>query len=219
MKELAPSILAADFSCLGEQISILEKKEVMVLHIDVMDGCFVPSISFGMPLIRSIRKVSKMFFDVHLMVQEPARFFQSFVEAGADSITIHAEACADLSDTWKQLQNYSIKKAIALKPSTPVEEILPYLSQADMILVMTVEPGFGGQKMMIPVLDKIRQLAALRNQKGYSYRIEIDGGVNRENISQVMQSGAEIIVAGTAVFQGNIGENVSVLKGDMTDAS
>lgn len=219
MSELAPSILAADFNRLGESIHQLKKAEIKYLHIDVMDGMFVPSISFGMPVIASIRKESDLFFDVHLMIEEPKRYYEEFVKAGADGITIHAEACEDLEESIRELKKHSVKVAVSIKPDTPVEMIEKFLPELDMVLVMSVEPGFGGQKLIPSTLQKVEQLRALREAKKMSYLIEIDGGVNRENIKQVVDCGADVIVAGTAVFKGDIMGNVAELKEVIESAS
>lgn len=219
MCELAPSILAADFNRLGEQIHQIEKAGIRILHIDVMDGQFVPSISFGMPVIASIREESKLFFDVHLMVEEPVRYLKEFVEAGADGITVHVEACQNLEATLQALKQYPVKAAVSIKPDTPVGEIVPYLSQLDMVLVMSVEPGFGGQKLIPSTLEKVEQLKKIREEQGLSFQIEIDGGVNEKNISQVIQCGTDVVVAGTAVFRGDILSNVQNLKGVIDGAS
>lgn len=219
MGKLAPSILAADFKCLGEQISDLKEVGVEILHIDVMDGMFVPSISFGMPVITSLRQGSCLFFDVHLMVQEPIRYLKEFREAGADGITVHAEACSDLEETLSQIRSMGCKAAVSICPETPVEEILSVLDQVDMVLVMSVHPGFGGQRLIPETLEKIKQLKKLRVEKGLRYTIEIDGGVNQNNIGEIVGCGADIIVAGTAVFQGDIKDNVRILKEVMEHAS
>jgi ribulose-phosphate 3-epimerase len=204
---------------LGEQIQILQDSHIEILHIDVMDGTFVPSISFGMPVIASIRKESSLFFDVHLMVQEPARYFQDFADCGADSITFHVEACQDPGETLQQLRKYPLKSAISLKPQTEIAAIEPYLDMVDMVLVMAVEPGFGGQKLIPSTLDKMNTLAQIRRERGLSYLLEIDGGVNGSNISQVVGCGADIVVAGTAVFCGDIEDNIYQLKEDIRGAS
>lgn len=219
MIELAPSILAADFNRLGENIHQLEEADIRFLHIDVMDGLFVPSISFGMPVIASIRKESKLFFDVHLMIEEPSRYYSEFVKAGADGITIHAEACKDLKKSILELKKHPVKAAVSIKPDTPVEIVEEFLSELDMVLVMSVEPGFGGQKLIASTLEKVKKLKALREEKGLSYLIEIDGGVNSENIQQVVQCGTDVVVAGTAVFQDDIMGNVARLKEVITSAS
>ncbi len=219
MSELAPSILSADFMHLGEQLHTLEKSDIKVLHIDVMDGAFVPSISFGMPVIHSIRRNCGMFFDVHLMIQEPVRYIREFVEAGADSITVHVEACSDIQKTIDVMEKYPIKKALSINPATGVDVVLPYLDQVDMVLVMGVEPGFGGQKLIPETLEKVKELERLRKEKGLAYRIELDGGVNRENLGMIIEQGTDIAVAGTAVFRGDIRENVRDLQEVIAGAS
>lgn len=219
MCKLAPSILAADFNRLGEQIQSLEQNGIEWLHIDVMDGTFVPSISFGMPVIASIRKKSRLFFDVHLMVQEPGRYIKEFVDAGADSITVHVEACRDVAGTLEEIGKYPVRRAVSIKPATDVSAVMPYLEQVDMVLVMSVEPGFGGQKLLPETLGKIRELDLLRRQEGYSYKLEIDGGVTHDNLREVVQCGTDIIVAGTAVFQGDITANIIDLQEVVASAS
>ena len=210
--QIAPSILAADFNCLGEQIQTLEENQIELLHIDVMDGMFVPSISFGMPVIASIRKQSRMFFDAHLMVQEPVRYVEEFVRAGAESVTVHVEACRNVKGTLEKIQSLGRKTAISLNPETPVEALLPYLPIVDMVLVMSVRPGFGGQKFMPQALDKVRYLDRVRKENKWRYRIEIDGGITHNNLSEVVAAGVDILVAGTAVFDGDIAENVKMMR-------
>ena len=199
---LCPSILSADFNRLGEQIKILEKEGVEYLHIDVMDGDFVPSISFGMPVIKSIRKESNMFFDVHLMVTEPERYIRDFVECGADSITVHAEACEDLERTLEQIRAAGVKAAVSIKPSTPVNDISHLLEDVDMVLIMTVQPGFGGQKYMDECTEKIQELREL------DVDIQVDGGINDDTLETVMRAGANLMVAGSWVFKGDVAANV-----------
>lgn len=213
--QLAPSILAADFNCLGKQIRDLEQENIEILHIDVMDGMFVPSISFGMPVIASLRKNTDLFFDVHLMVQEPIRYISEFRKAGADGMTVHYEACEDLDATFHAIRSVGAKTAVSICPETPVSKIEPYLDQVDMVLVMGVHPGFGGQTLIPDTLHKITSLKKLRQEKGLCYTIEIDGGVNRDNIAEVVRCGTDLVVAGTAVFQGEIRENIRSLKEDM----
>lgn len=219
MSELAPSILSADFMHLGEQLHLLENSGTRVLHIDVMDGAFVPSISFGMPVIRSIRRESSMFFDVHLMINEPIRYVKEFVEAGADSITVHVEACSDIQATIDAMETYHVRKALCINPGTSVDVLKPFLNRIDMVLVMGVEPGFGGQKLIPETLKKVEQLDQLRTEKGYSFQIEFDGGVTRDNLGEIIANGTDIAVAGTAVFRGDIGENVRDLQEVIAGAS
>lgn len=209
-KHLSPSILAADFAKLGEQIALVEHSQAEYLHIDVMDGVFVPSISFGMPLISSIRKVSKMIFDVHLMIVEPERYIEDFVKAGADMISVHVETIKS-SKVFEQIRGLGVRPAIAYNPETDVKEIIPYLPYVDMVLCMSVHPGFGGQKYIEESDEKLRELVRLRNELGLNYIIEVDGGVNNDNATRIAQAGADLIVAGSAVFKGNIAQNANTL--------
>ena len=212
MYQLCPSILSADFNRLGEQIKILENEGVEVLHIDVMDGDFVPSISFGMPVIKSIRKESKMFFDVHLMVTEPERYIRDFVECGADSITVHAEACEDLERTIELIRDTGVKVGVSIKPATPVNDISHLLSEVDMVLVMTVQPGFGGQKYIEECTEKIEELKALIDEEGLDVDIQVDGGINDKTLTTVLDAGANLIVAGSYVFKGDLEENAKSVR-------
>lgn len=207
MNCLSPSILSADFSRLGEQIRELDEAGAQYVHIDVMDGMFVPSISFGMPIIRSIRGCSDRIFDVHLMIEEPGRYIADFVEAGADLITVHAESCKHLDRTIEQIKEKGILAGVAINPATSLEAISYILPKVDMVLIMTVNPGFGGQKLIPYTVQKVRDLKKIIDAKGLKIDIEVDGGINLENVTEVMDAGANIIVAGSAVFNGDVAEN------------
>ena len=197
---LAPSLLAADFSKIGEQIKILEEAQVPYLHLDVMDGAFVPNISFGQPLIKSIRKVTEMFFDVHLMINNPERYIKSFADSGADLITIHFESTDKVSETLKEIRTLGKKAGLYIKPKTSPEAIKDLLPLCDLVLVMTVEPGFGGQKLISETLDSIRAVKGMRDEAGLSFEIEADGGIGADNVKAVYDAGAEVIVAGSSVL-------------------
>lgn len=210
MHILAPSLLAADFNILGKQIKETEEAGAPYLHIDVMDGIFVPSISFGMPLIKSIRESSSQFFDVHLMIVNPERYIEEFMECGADGITFHLEAVEDPGKVIKQIHAAGGKAAVSVKPGTSIEMVYPYLPEVEMVLVMSVEPGFGGQTFMPEAYGRIRQLRDYIDEKGLSVKIEVDGGVGKKNVREVIGAGADICVAGSAVFKKrSISENVS----------
>ena len=210
MYELSQSILSADFNCLGEQLALLEREGCRWVHIDVMDGMFAPSISYGMPVIQSIRKNSRLFFDIHMMVEEPGRYVQAMKESGADLLTVHAEACTHLDRTLSAIREAGMKAAVALNPATPLEAIRYVYDKLDMVLQMTVNPGFGGQSYIPAMTEKIRELRKRLDEAGYQkVDIEVDGGVNQKTLDAVLEAGASIIVAGSAVFKGDISANIA----------
>ena len=208
MNLLSPSILSADLWKLGEDIKAVEGAGVPWLHVDVMDGLFVPSISYGMPVLKAVRSHTDMFLDVHLMIEEPGRYIDDLAEVGADLITVHAEACKHLDRTIEAIKEKGLLAGVALNPATPLSAIEWILPKVDMVLIMSVNPGFGGQKLIPYTVEKVRALKKMIDEKGLKIDIEVDGGVNLENVTEVMDAGANIIVAGSAVFKGDISENV-----------
>lgn len=209
MNILSPSILSADFTKVGEQLQILDKAGAQYVHVDVMDGLFVPSISFGMPVIKSIRKTTKRIFDVHLMIEKPERYIAEFADCGADIITFHVEATDKTAAIIDDIHARGLKAGIAIKPGTPVDAVKPYLQSVDMILVMTVEPGFGGQAYIDYCTDKVIAVKKMAEESGRAIDIQVDGGINKDNADMVLKAGANVIVAGSAVFKEDIAKNVT----------
>ena len=204
MKSIAPSILSANFANIEKDIKIVENEtKCKYLHIDVMDGNFVPNISIGQPFIKSLRKISNMIFDVHLMVEKPERYIEDFKKSGADILTVHCEATTHLHRTLSQIRQCGMKAGVTLNPATPIETLLPILDIVDLVLVMSVNPGFGGQSFISNSLYKLQKLQEYKKEYGYDYIVEVDGGVNEKTIKQISNAGAELLVAGSAVFNEN----------------
>ncbi len=208
MNFLSVSILAADFSKLGEQVLSAVLAGAQYVHIDVMDGIFVPNISLGFPVFKSIRPCTDAVFDVHLMIQEPGRYIEACAKSGADIVTVHIESTNNISQVLNQIHSMGKRAGITLKPGTDVNCLIPYLSKVDMVLVMTVEPGFGGQAFIPSMLEKVRLLKEYKTKNNLNYDIEVDGGINLDNLEQNLNAGANVIVAGSSIFTGNINNNV-----------
>ena len=215
MNCLAPSLLAADFARLGEQMRIIDQAGAQYFHYDVMDGQFVPNISMGLPVLQSIRKVTKKKLDVHLMIEHPERYISDFSDVGADIITVHAEACTHLDQVVGDIKREGLMAGVALNPSTPLNVLDYILPEVDMVLVMTVNPGYGGQKMIPYTLDKIRELRGIVQRRGLSTDIEVDGGVKIDNVDQFLAAGANVIVAGSGIFKGDLAGNVEAFLAKM----
>ena len=213
--QISPSILAADFSQLGEEINRLEKGGADMIHVDVMDGHFVPNLTIGPPVIKTLRNYTKLPFDVHLMISPVHKYIKNFAEAGSDIITIHPEATTNLNESISKIKDLKKKVGVSLNPETKTDIIKKYLKDIDLVLVMSVHPGFGGQKFMPEVLDKVRELKTIQKDQNLSFDIEIDGGINFENSKSAIEAGANILVSGTTIFKSNNGDikkNIELLK-------
>lgn len=215
MIKIAPSILSADFSRLGEEIELLDKSGADVIHIDVMDGHFVPNLTFGMPVVKAIRKYTKLPFDVHLMIENPAMYVKDFIDAGADIITVHYESDRHIDRTINLIKENGCKAGIVINPGTAVEAIKHLIPIVDMILIMSVNPGFGGQKFIEYSVEKIKEVRTIADEVNKDLMIEVDGGITTDNIKKVVAAGADVIVAGSAVFNGGkVKENIAALKAE-----
>lgn len=209
MNKLAPSVLAADFTRLGEQVALINQSGAEYIHLDVMDGNYVPNISFGPMVINAVHGITDKKLDVHLMIEDPMRYLKDYKEAGADMISVHAEACKHLHRTITEIKEMGMKASVALSPETSINILNYLMDDLDMVLVMTVNPGFGGQSLIEPVLDKVKRVRKIANDRGRKdFDIEVDGGVTLENLDKVLEAGANVIVAGTAIFKGDMSANL-----------
>lgn len=219
MFKLAPSILAANFAYLGEDVKKIEQAGADYIHIDIMDGHFVPSISFGFPVMQALRGETELLFDVHLMIEEPIRYIEEFVKSGADRITVHAESCKHLHRTVTKIKELGVKAGVAINPTTPVETLEYILEELDMVLIMSVNPGYGGQSFLPFTIEKIQRLKSMIESKQLNIDIQVDGGITLENAQRVIEAGANVLVAGTSVFRGNVCENIAAFKEVFVNAS
>ncbi len=212
MIKLSPSVLACDFGRLAEEIKTVDAAGAEYIHLDVMDGAFVPNISFGPPVIGAVRGATNKVFDVHLMIEEPIRYIDDYKKAGADILTVHLEACKHIHSTIQAIKAAGMKVGVSINPGTPVTALEPVLADVDMVLIMTVNPGFGGQSFIPSTLEKVAELKTMANERGLTFDIEVDGGITADNVATVIEAGANVIVAGSAVFKGDAVANVAAFK-------